>query len=107
MPDLATLAPLLILLAVLVTAAKAFFALLIVPFLPYDVEAFTVFIPALTALLKLVLRLTGYLRNKSDGNKLGLGLGPSVINLSNSLCIAGANLLGSIFCTIGDSATTS
>jgi len=55
MPDLATLAPLLILLAVLVTAENAFFALLIVPFLPYEVEAFTVFIPTLTALLNLLL----------------------------------------------------
>ena len=58
MPDLATLAPLLILLAVLVTAAKAFFALLIVPFLPYEVDPFTAFIPALTAMLNLVFRLT-------------------------------------------------
>ena len=64
MPDLATLAPLLILLAVFVTAANAFFALLIVPFLPYEVEAFTVFIPALTALLNL---LFGFLRLMTAG----------------------------------------
>ena len=57
MPDLATLAPLFILLAVLVTALKAFLELLIVPFLPYEVEALTAFIPALTALLNLLFAL--------------------------------------------------
>ncbi len=46
-----TFLPLLILLATLVTAPKARLALLIVPFLPYDGDAFTAFIPALTALL--------------------------------------------------------
>ena len=87
MPDLATLAPLLILLAVFVTAAKAFLELLIVPFLPYEVEAFTAFIPALTALLKLVLRLTGFI--------LGIGAPNGRINgLSSKIsCVKPIGLL--------------
>ena len=41
-------------------ALNAFFVLFIVPFLPYEVDAFTTFIPALTALLNLLLRLLGF-----------------------------------------------
>ena len=52
MPDLATLPVFFTVLAVLVTAENAFLALLMVPFLPYDVLAFTTDIPFFTALLK-------------------------------------------------------
>jgi len=43
---LATLPPLFILLAVLVTAVNAFLALLMVPLAPYEVLALAAFIPA-------------------------------------------------------------
>jgi len=58
-PRLGAFLPFLTALAALVTALNAFLALLMVPFLPYEVLALTVFIPALTALLNaLFLRLT-------------------------------------------------
>ena len=57
MPDLATLAPFLILLAVLVTWVNAFLASLILFYHRMEVDIRTAFIPADTALLNLLLTL--------------------------------------------------
>ena len=60
-PSLGIFLPFNTALAVLVTALNAFLGLEIIPFLPYEVEAFTVAIPTLIALLNLDLVFTDFL----------------------------------------------
>ena len=60
-PLLGTFLPFLSLDTVLATNPKAFFGVLIIPFLPYEVDFFIAFIALLTAVLYVLLRLLGIL----------------------------------------------